>query len=57
MSRPEYALLAELWPTPAGRVETYIPIVDEADATGEIAAAYQYFRDRPAGCPWNSEML
>jgi uncharacterized peroxidase-related enzyme len=46
MTRPEYALLAELRPTTAGRVETHIPIVDEADATGETAAAYQYFRDQ-----------
>jgi uncharacterized peroxidase-related enzyme len=46
MTRPEYALLAELRPTPAGRVETHIPIVDEAEATGETAAAYQYFRDQ-----------
>ena len=46
MIRPEYALLAELRPTAAGRVETHIPIVDEADATGETAAAYQYFRDQ-----------
>src|ERR1700752_211739 len=46
MTRPEYALLAELRPTAAGRVETYIPVVDEAEATGETAAAYQYFRDQ-----------
>ena len=46
MTRPEYALLAELRPTAAGRVETHIPIVDEADAIGETAAAYQYFRDQ-----------
>jgi uncharacterized peroxidase-related enzyme len=46
MTRPEYALLAELRPTAAGRIETHIPIVDEADSTGETAAAYQYFRDQ-----------
>ena len=46
MTRPEYALLAELRSTAAGRVETHIPIVEEADATGETAAAYQYFRDQ-----------
>jgi uncharacterized peroxidase-related enzyme len=46
MTRPEYALLAELRPTPAGHVETYIPIIDEAQAAGETAAAYQYFRDQ-----------
>src|SRR5271170_5289402 len=46
MTRPEYALLAELRPTPAARVETKIPLIDEADATGATAAAYQYFRDQ-----------
>jgi uncharacterized peroxidase-related enzyme len=32
-------------------VPTYLPVVEEADATGEIAEAYQYFREhfeRPA---------
>ena len=46
MSRPEYELLAELCPSPPTRVETHIPVVDESEATGEIAAAYQYFRDQ-----------
>jgi uncharacterized peroxidase-related enzyme len=46
MTRPEYALLAELRPTPATHVETKIPIIDEAEAAGETAAAYQYFRDQ-----------
>jgi len=46
MTRPEYALLAELRPTPAASVETYIPIINETEATGETAAAYQYFRDQ-----------
>ncbi len=46
MTRPEYALLAELRTTPAVPVETHIPIVDEAEAAGETAAAYQYFRDQ-----------
>jgi uncharacterized peroxidase-related enzyme len=46
MTRPEYALLAELRPVAATHVETHIPIIDEAEATGETAAAYQHFRDR-----------
>lgn len=46
MTRPEYALLAELRPAPSGRVDTHIRIIDESDATGETAAAYQYFRDQ-----------
>lgn len=46
MNRPEYALLAELRPAPTGGVDTHIPVVDEAEAGGEVAAAYQYFRDQ-----------
>jgi uncharacterized peroxidase-related enzyme len=46
MTRPEYALLAELRPAPAASGETKIPLLDEAEATGETAAAYQYFRDQ-----------
>ena len=46
MTRPEYALLAELRPTPAIHVETKIPLIDETEATGETAVAYQYFRDQ-----------
>jgi uncharacterized peroxidase-related enzyme len=46
MTRPEYAQLAELRPAPAPPVETKIPLIDEAEATGETAAAYQYFRDQ-----------
>ncbi|HEX3472359.1 MAG TPA: peroxidase-related enzyme [Silvibacterium sp.] len=46
MTRPEYTLLAELRPAPAAHVETKIPLIDEAEATGETAAAYQYFRDQ-----------
>lgn len=46
MTRPEYALLAELRSAPGASVETHIPIIDEAEATGETAAAYQYFRDQ-----------
>ena len=47
MTRPEYALLAELRPTATtSRVDTHIAVVDEEDASGEIAAAYQYFRDQ-----------
>ncbi len=46
MTRLEYALLAELRPTPVTTGETKIPLIGEAEATGEIAAAYQYFRDQ-----------
>lgn len=46
MTRPEYALLAELRPAPAAHVETKIPLIDETEATGETAVAYQYFRDQ-----------
>ena len=44
MSRPEYELLAELRPAAPAGVETHIPVVQESEASGEIAAAYQYFR-------------
>ncbi len=46
MTRPEYALLAELRPAPVAHVETKIPLIDETEATGETAVAYQYFRDQ-----------
>jgi len=46
MTRPEYELLAELRPRPANRIETHIPVVEESDATREVGAAYQYFRDQ-----------
>jgi len=46
MTRPEYALLAELRPAPTTRAETHIPIIEEAEATGETAEAYQYFREQ-----------
>jgi len=46
MSRPEYELLAELRPAPPAGVKTHIPVVQESEATGEVAAAYQYFRDQ-----------
>ena len=46
MSRPEYELLAELRPSPTGRIETHLPVVEASEATGDVAAAYQYFRDQ-----------
>ncbi len=49
MSRPEYELLSKLRTgnkaTPV-RTETKIPVIEEDVATGDTAAAYQYFRDQ-----------
>jgi len=45
-TRPEYALLEQLRPALTSHTETHIPIVDEAEASGETAAVYQYFRDQ-----------
>jgi uncharacterized peroxidase-related enzyme len=42
MSRPEYQLLAQELP---GKAKTRIRIIEEHDAQGDTAAAYQYFRD------------
>jgi uncharacterized peroxidase-related enzyme len=46
MSRPEYELLAQLRTAPLPKAETKIHLIEEDEATGEIAAAYQYFRDQ-----------
>lgn len=48
--RPEYELLSRLrtgskTATPV-RAETKIPLIEEEAATGDTAAAYQYFRDQ-----------
>jgi len=51
MSTSEYAVTSELKQPRKGQVPTTLPVVEEADATGEIAEAYQYFREhfgRPA---------
>jgi uncharacterized peroxidase-related enzyme len=45
MSTSEYAPASELKQTGKGRVPTTLPVVEEADATGEIAEAYRYFRE------------
>ncbi len=51
MSTSGYAVASGLKQPGKGPVPTNLPVVDEADATGEIAEAYQYFREhfgRPA---------
>jgi uncharacterized peroxidase-related enzyme len=45
MSRPEYELLAQLHPARSVNANTRIRIIEEDDAEGDTAAAYQYFRD------------
>jgi uncharacterized peroxidase-related enzyme len=45
MNTPEYELLSKL-PRPAvGSVRTNLPVVEESEASGETAEAYQYFRE------------
>jgi uncharacterized peroxidase-related enzyme len=46
MSRPEYELLARLRPERPPKTETKIRLIEEDEATGETAAAYQYFREQ-----------
>jgi uncharacterized peroxidase-related enzyme len=46
MSTSEYTVATGLKPPGKGPVPTTLPVVEEADATGEIAEAYQYFRER-----------
>ncbi|MGC2163144.1 MAG: peroxidase-related enzyme [Silvibacterium sp.] len=46
MSRPEYELLAQLRSSPAPKTATTIRITEEDEATGEVAQAYQHFRDQ-----------
>ena len=51
MSSSGYAVASGLKQPGRGPVPTNLPVVEEADATGEIAEAYQYFREhfgRPA---------
>jgi uncharacterized peroxidase-related enzyme len=51
MSTSGYAVASGLKQTGRGPVRANLPVVEEADATGEIAEAYQYFREhfgRPA---------
>jgi uncharacterized peroxidase-related enzyme len=51
MSTSGYGVAAGLKQPGKGPVPTTLPVVEEADATGEIAEAYQYFREhfgRPA---------
>jgi uncharacterized peroxidase-related enzyme len=45
MSTSEYAVASGLKQPGKGPVPTNLPVVEEADATGEIAEAYQYFRE------------
>lgn len=45
MTRPEYELLATLRTAPAPTAETKIHLIEENEAEGETAIAYQYFRD------------
>lgn len=46
MSRREYELLAQLRSAPPPKTETKIHLIEEDEAAGETAAAYQYFRDQ-----------
>lgn len=46
MSRPEYEFLRYFRPVPSNKIETKIHLIEEDAATGETAAAYQYFRDQ-----------
>jgi uncharacterized peroxidase-related enzyme len=50
MSRAEYELLAQLRTQlrtgPPPKAETKIHLIEEDEATGDTAAAYQYFRDQ-----------
>jgi uncharacterized peroxidase-related enzyme len=46
MSRPEYELLSRLKSERPAKAETKIRLIEEEEAAGEAAAAYQYFRDQ-----------
>ena len=46
MSRPEYELLSMLRTGTSAKAETKIRLIEEDEAAGETAAAYQYFRDQ-----------
>jgi uncharacterized peroxidase-related enzyme len=45
MTTPEYELLSKLSRPAAGAVRTHIPVVEESEASGETAEAYQFFRE------------
>jgi uncharacterized peroxidase-related enzyme len=45
MDRPEYELPAQLHPARSVNTNTTIRIIEEDEAEGETAAAYQHFRD------------
>jgi len=46
VDRPEYELLSKLKTHNPATAETKIRLIAEKEATGETAAAYQYFRDQ-----------
>ncbi len=46
MDRPEYELLAKLRTNPPPTSETKIHLIEEDEAQGDTASAYQYFRDQ-----------
>jgi len=46
MSRPEYELLSRLRTEKPAKAATKIRLIEEGEAAGETAAAYQYFRDQ-----------
>ncbi len=45
MNNPEYELIAKLSRPVASTTQTNIPVVEESEAAGETAEAYQAFRD------------
>jgi uncharacterized peroxidase-related enzyme len=45
MSTSDYAVSSGLGQKNRGRVPNHLPVVEEADASGEVAEAYQYFRE------------
>jgi uncharacterized peroxidase-related enzyme len=45
MSTSNHAIASGLKQTGKRPVPTHLPVVEEADATGEVAEAYQYFRE------------
>src|SRR5271170_8422214 len=45
MSTSEYVIASGLKQPGKGPVRTNLPIVEEAEATGEVASAYEYFRE------------
>jgi uncharacterized peroxidase-related enzyme len=45
MTISNYVVASGVKQTGKGRVPTHLPVVEEANATGEVAQAYQYFRE------------